>query len=207
MVAILATISEPTLAQECGPGCPTCSGSGNSPSTLLASGGLSLNYLFIPDGEEETDILNLRAGITSWMDGGIGYAFQSENVIWNLRVQAVAETESSWRPAVLIGSGSVQTGGSDQSLYIQAVKTFEINKRSTLLLSAGMASLVPDFDEVYALAGATITIKESFSTFVNYDGKSVHPGISWNPTEWLTVAGIMIETETPAVSAGIRYSL
>ena len=94
IVAALALFSVPILAQECGPGCPTCSGSGNNSNTLLAPGDLSLNYLLIPEGEEETSILNLRVGLTSWLDGGVGYAFDGEKTVWNLRAQALSETES-----------------------------------------------------------------------------------------------------------------
>lgn len=207
IAALLALISVPIIAQECGPGCPTCSGSGNSSGTLIEPGSFSMTYLFIPDGEEETGILNLRAGLTSWMDGGIGYAFKGEKAVWNLRIQAIRELESNWRPAILIGSGSVQTGESDQSLYLQVVKTLALNEELSLRLSAGAACLIPDFDKVFGLAGASISYRESLSTFINYDGKSMHPGISWNPNEWLNVVGLMIETESPAVLVGFRYSI
>ena len=142
IAAVLALISVPVMSQECGPGCPACSGSGSNSGNLLATGTLSLNYLFIPDGEEETGILNLRAGTTSWMDAGIGYAFKADKAVWNLRMQPVSEDESGWRTAVIIGTGSVQTGGSDQSLYLQAAKTFKLSEVSKILLSTGVASVM-----------------------------------------------------------------
>lgn len=207
VLLLLVLIASPVVAQECGPGCPTCSGSGNNASALLATGDVAFSYLFVPDGEEETSILNLRTGITSWMDAGLGYGFKGEKVIWNLRIQALGESEAIWRPALLVGTGSVQTGKSDQSLYVQAVKSFKLTKSSTLRLSAGAVSLIPDFDEVYGLAGATVSYNKSFSVFVNYDGKAAHPGISWNPYSWLTIAGILIESETPALNIGLKFNL
>ncbi|MDP8207045.1 MAG: hypothetical protein P9L92_10310 [Candidatus Electryonea clarkiae] len=207
IMAALTILSVSSFAQECGPGCPACSGSGVNSSALLAPGTISLSYLSIPGGEEEMGILNLRSGLTTWMNGGIGYAFQAEKIVWNLRLQAIAEEESGLRPAVIIGTGSVQTGESDQSLYLQAAKNIEINEILTLSLSAGISSLIPDFDEVYGLAGATMTLYESWSPFINFDGKSIHPGISWNHIEWLTITGMMIEGETPAVLAGIQYRI
>ena len=137
--------------------------------------------LGIPDGEEETGTLNFR-------------------------IQALKDLEHSWRPGILIGTGSVQTGKSDQSIYLQTFKSFEISESSVVNMSAGVASLVSDFDEIYGLAGVTISFLKNWNTFVSYDGKSLHEGISWSPVEWLTVAGMMIESETPAVLAGFRYS-
>ena len=106
----------PALGQECGPGCPACSGKATgdllSPGTVLTSG------LSIPDGEEETVVAKVGYGVLSWMDVGIGYAVDSEEVIWSARVQPVAQDREGWRPALVVGTGSVQTGGSDQSAYV-----------------------------------------------------------------------------------------
>ncbi len=97
-------------AQQCGPGCPVCSGSGSSTGALLPSGTMVSTIISIPNGEDETAVLNLRAGVTSWLDVGLGYTVKSKEPIWSVRLQPVAEDESSWRPAVILGTGSVQTG-------------------------------------------------------------------------------------------------
>ena len=110
--------------QECGPGCPACSGKAVGDllpkATVLGSG------LYIPNSDEETSVINLRFGLFSWMDAGIGYALDADNIIWSFRVQPVAQDQDGWRPALILGTGSVQTGGSDQSGYIQFVKSLEI---------------------------------------------------------------------------------
>ena len=47
IAAIVALISAPILAQECGPGCPVCSGSGVNSGALMRPGVFSLNSLSI----------------------------------------------------------------------------------------------------------------------------------------------------------------
>jgi hypothetical protein len=84
--------------------------------------------MFIPTGEDETGVLNLRAGVTSWLDLGLGYTAKSKKLIWSVRWQPLAEDESSWRPAVILGTGSIQTGKSDQSIFIQLTKAFDISE-------------------------------------------------------------------------------
>ncbi len=205
IAAVVGLISEQVIAMNCA-ACPACPGSGHSSGSLLTPGTLSLNNLFIPNSDEETGIINLQAGITSWMEGGIGFGLKREKAVWSLRIQVVDEMDSGWRPAMLIGLGSVQTGKNDQSLYLQAAKTFTLNEKLSLRLSAGTTSLFKDFENISGLAGATISFQEKWSSFINYDGESIHPGISWNPKEWLTVAGIMIEAETPAILAGFLYT-
>ena len=91
-----------THAQQCGPGCPVCSGSGRSTGALLPSGTLISTIIFIPNGEDETGVLNLRAGVTSWLDIGLGYTVKSKKPIWSVRLQPLAEDESSLRPAVIL---------------------------------------------------------------------------------------------------------
>lgn len=195
------------FAQECGPFCPVCSGTGSSTSGIVAPGTVIPSILFIPNGEEETAVFNLRSGITKWMDAGIGYTLEAEKIIWSLRIQPIEEEESSWRPGLILGTGSVQTGKSDQSIFVQLSKSYEMNEMIAFRFSTGAASLLPDLDEVYALAGLTLTIAERFSPFISYDGISIHPGISWIPTDWLTIGAILIESKEPAVSMGLRLNL
>ncbi len=68
-----------TIAQECDPFCPVCSGTGSSTSALVSSGVIIPNILYIPQGEEETGVVNLRSGITSWLDVGVGYGVKLKN--------------------------------------------------------------------------------------------------------------------------------
>jgi len=194
-------------AQQCGPGCPVCSGTGSSTGALVSPGTVIPSYLYIPNGEEEKGVFNIRGGVTSWLDVGLGYTVEAEKVIWSARLQPLQESEDSWRPAVILGTGSVQTGGNDQSLYLLLSKSWEFNETFSARISAGAASLMPDFDKLYGLAGLTLTITERWSPFISYDGINFHPGLSWVPTDWLTVAAILVESKEPAVSVGLRYSL
>jgi len=195
------------VAQECGPGCPVCSGTGSSTGALVSVGTIIPSYLYIPNGEEEKGVFNIRGGVTSWLDVGLGYTVEAEKVIWSARLQPLQESEDSWRPAIILGTGSVQTGGSDQSLFLQLTKSWEFNETFALRLSAGAATLLPDIEEYYGLAGMTLTITDQWSPFVSYDGINFHPGLAWIPTDWLTVAAILVESKDPAVSVGFRYSL
>jgi len=99
-----------------------------------------------------------------------------------------------------LGTGSVQTGGSDQSVYAQLVKSWEISEVLGLRFSAGAATLLPDLDETYGQAGITTSFFERYAAFANYDGKSFHEGISWIPLDWLALSFLMVETEFPAIS-------
>jgi len=189
-----------TSAQECGPACPVCSGSGSDAGALLSRRAVTISGLSIPTADEERTVLNTRYGILSWLDAGIGYAIRTEKVLWSVRTQPVIEQKNSWKPGIILGTGSVQTGGSDQSMYAQFIKSWEINQVLSLRFSTGAATLVPDFDEVYGLAGITTSFNKRYIAFANYDGKSFHEGISWIPSDWLTLSLMMVETEYPAIS-------
>jgi len=52
-----------------------------------------------------------------------------------------------------------------------------------------------------------VTITEKYSAFINYDGRNIHPGISWLPLDWLTLSALLIEGRDFALSAGIRRQL
>ena len=189
-----------TFAQECGPSCPVCSGAGNNDGALLSQRTVMISGLSIPTADEERAVLNARYGILSWLDAGVGYAVRTETVLWNVRAQPVIEQEGGWRPGIILGTGSVQTGGSDQSIYAQFIKSWEISEIFGLRLSTGAATLVPDFDETYGQAGITTSFYERFAAFANYDGRSFHEGISWIPLDWLALSFLMVETEFPAIS-------
>jgi hypothetical protein len=205
LVVLWVILSGVLFSQECGPSCPVCSG--GSIGKAMDKGGFLLNGIYIPRGEEEKGVFKLRYGIFSWLDAGIGYTLEAEKIVWSLRLQAISEDEEGWRPGLLIGTGSVQIGGSDQSLYFQLVKSWEFSEGFALQISGGMATLLPDTDRLYGLAGLTLTITEKFSAFVNYDGRNIHPGISWIAMDWLTVSALLIEGREFAFSTGIRWKL
>jgi hypothetical protein len=191
-------------AQECGPGCPVCSGSGSSTGALVPSRTFISTAMFIPNGEEETTVFNLRAGVTKRLDLGIGYTVKSDKLIWSARWQPIVEDESSWRPSIILGTGSVQTGKNDQSIFVQMTKAFEFSEKFSVRFSLGVASLLPELDKRYLLANVTMTVTERWSPFVSYDGLNFHMGLSWLPTDWLFIAGLMVETKYPSILIGFR---
>ena len=203
-VSIIMSLSAYVSAQSCGPSCPVCSGS--TDGSLLAIGSLLFSSIYIPEGEEEQSVFTIRYGAFSRFDMGVGYTPTSENVIWSARYQALKEDEESWKPGIIVGTGSVRTGGSDQSLYVHFTKSWEFSENFALRVTAGTASLIPEFDKVYGLAGMTTSIAEKFSPFVSYDGKSFHEGFSWIPLDWLTCSVLLIESKDPAVALGIKWS-
>lgn len=191
------------MGQECGPNCPACSG--GSEGALLEPGNFLFTGMAIPWGEEEKGVLRVRAGILPWLDAGIGYTVTSEKFTWSVRAQVLSEEKKGWRPALIVGTGSVRIGGNDQSLYAQVMKSFELSDDIDVRLSGGLATLIPDFDKLYALAGVSVTYGGKYSVFLSYDGKAFHPGVSWTPLEWLTLSAIMIESKDFALSAGLRW--
>jgi hypothetical protein len=201
---VVLAFAQSAWGQECGPGCPACSG--KATGDLLAPGAVLGSGLFIPDGEEETTVLKLRFGLTSWMDAGIGYAIDSEETIWSVRVQPIAQDREGWRPAVVLGTGSVQTGGSDQSAYIQLAKSVEIIEgRLGLTAAGGYATDLPDLEEDWGLGTVSLTLFDRVSPFYTYDGVNSHVGLSYFATEWLTLSGYGLEMETLALSAAIQW--
>jgi hypothetical protein len=195
----------PVGAQECGPSCPVCSGTGSTTGALISQKHFVINSLFIPSGEEETGVVNVRSGIASWMDAGVGYTIKTAKPIWSIRIQPLKDDEESWKPGMLIGTGSIRTGGSDQSLFIQVIKSWEISEDFAFQLNGGIASLMPGFDQFYILAGFTTAIKEKWSVFSSYDGTNYHFGLSWIPTERLLISTLLVEAKDPAISLGYRW--
>ena len=191
-------------AQECGPFCPVCSGS--SDGSLLATGSFLFTSMYIPNGEEEQGLLNLRYGVFNWMDLGIGYSIKTKKFIWNARVQVLKEDEGGVMPGIIVGTGSVQTGGSDQSVYLNLTKSWEFSKNFALRLTGGIASLVPEFNKTYGIFGVTLSIAEKFSVFTNYDGINFHEGVSWVVTDWLSISALLIESKNLAISVGIKWN-
>ena len=142
-----------SAAQECGPNCPVCTGQGEHPGDLLEPHTFSSSILYLPDFNDETAVLNTRYGISSWFDGGVGYAFDQEEIFWSARIQPFTEDKDNWRPGLILGTGSVQTGGSDQSVFAMLTKKLGISNALTVCLSGGFSTLLPDFDKGYGLAG------------------------------------------------------
>ena len=204
-LTVILGLNSITVAQECGPSCPVCSGT--TDGSLLAPKSFLFRGLYIPTGEEEYGVLNLRYGAFEWLDVGVGYTIKAEKIVWSARIQPIKENEDNLKPGIIIGTGSVRTGSSDQSVYLHITKSREFSEKFALRLTGGIASLVPEFTKIYGMAGLTMILAEKFSPFVNFDGINFHEGISWIATDWLSVAVLLIESKDPAISVGIRWSL
>jgi hypothetical protein len=203
---LISTQAETAMGQECGPGCPVCSG--KAEGALLAPATVFGSALYIPDGEEETAVLNLRYGLFSWMDIGIGYAVDEEEPLWSVRFAPVAEDPEGWRPALILGTGSVQAGGSDQSAFVVLSKTVEIVEACFgVRLSGGYATDLPDLAEDWGLGTVAFTLFDRVNPFYTYDGVNSHLGLALFATDWLTLTGYFLELEEPGIMAAGQWGL
>lgn len=193
------------LAQGCGPNCPVCSGSANG--NLTSAQTFSIGGLYIPSGEEETGVMTVRYGAFDWLDVGIGYTFKEKNIIWNARIKAINQDEDSWKPALILGTGSIRADGNDQSIYMSLLKSKEFSESFAISVSAGIATLSSDMSKYYGIANLSLIFHEKLTAFVNFDGLQFHEGIQWTFNDWLSAGFMLIETKDPAISINIRGSL
>ncbi|MFH1845096.1 MAG: hypothetical protein ABIF77_18055 [bacterium] len=205
LVTITLLACSSLAAAQCGPGCPACSGGASE--TILDPYMVKGSVLVLPDGEEETAVFNLAGTVLPRLELGVGYARESEQTIWIAKLEAVAERKDSWRPAVILGTGSVETGGSDQSGFLLLFKEVPLDNDFTLGLSGGYAADVPDFAESFGLASLSVIFREKVAPFYNYDGRSSHAGLTWYAAEWLQLTGFALEMETLALSVGIKKTI
>lgn len=200
---IMASVDTAT-GQVCGPGCPVCSG--KAVGDLLPPATVFGSALYIPDGEEETAVFSLRYGFLSWMDAGIGYAVDAEEVVWSVRVEPIAQDLDGWRPGFMLGTGSVQARGSDQSAFVILAKTMEIVEGSFgISVAGGYATDLPDFQEDWGLGTLTLTFFDRVSPFYTYDGINSHLGLSVFATDLLTLTGYYLELEEAAIMVSIQW--
>ena len=202
-LTVMFFIANKSYAQECGPNCPACSG--GSSGGLIAKNNLVVSALGMPTSDDEYAVANLRYGVFKWLDGGVGYGFKAKQPIWSLRVQPLAEKEGKWYPGIIIGTGSVRTGGNDQSVYAMLTKTVEFSEKFALQGYVGAASIFKDFNRPFFLTGLSVIIMEKFTLFGSYDGKNFHEGFSWATTDKLTLSALMVETRYPALSVSYKF--
>ena len=200
----IAVLCVSSFAQECGPNCPLCSGSGLNTEGMLVPGTIFANAIFVPEGEE-TVVSTLKFAAHKRLNLGIGYINKSEAFIWNARLLVLEEKEKL--PGLVIGTGSVRMGGSDQSVFFLATKNFEENLGLPLRISAGAASVFSDFNEVYFIGTISYLIKDVLFPFVSYDGINPHFGATLQLFENFTIGGYYIEKEYLGVSAGLRFNI
>jgi len=205
LIAVVLFSSAPVIAQECGPSCPVCSGNSGS-GVVLERNTLLVSGLLIPTGEEERGVISARYGVLKWLDAGVGYTVVTRKPVWSVRARAIEERKDGWVPALVVGTGSVQMGGSDQSVYLQASKGFDPSPNLGLRVSAGASMLIPEVSRIYGLAGATATVFERFSFFVSYDGQNFHEGASVSPVDWLSISAMMVESKDLAAAVSFTHA-
>jgi len=193
------------LAQGCGPNCPACSGT--TDGNLTPTKSISVQGLYMPTGEEEFGVLGLKYGAFDWLDLGIAYTFKAEKIIWNARLQAIKQNEENWQPSVIIGTGSIRTDGTDQSIYVNILKSKKFSENFGISVSGGIASLTSDIEKIYGIGNVSLIFMEKITTFVNFDGISFHEGIMWSVNDWFTAGIMMIESKDPAISVNITTPL
>jgi len=205
IIAGMFFISSKAYSQECGPNCPACSG--GSSGGIIAKNNLLVSALAMPTSDDEYAVANIRYGVLNWMDAGVGYAFKAKDPIWSLRIQPLAENEDKWYPGVIVGTGSVRTGGSDQSVYGMITKTVEFSESFALQGYVGAASVFKDFENPFFLSGLSAIFLEKLTVFGSYDGLNFHEGLAWTATDNLTLSAMMIETRYPSLSVSYRFDL
>ena len=205
ILAIFLNFISYIFAQACGPNCPACSGTTNG--NLTPAKFISLQGLYLPTGEEEYGVMSLKYGAFEWLDVGVGYTFKAQKIIWNARLQAITQNEDNWIPSIIIGTGSIRTGGSDQSVYVNVLKSKEFSENFALGLSAGVASLTSDINKIYGIGNISLIFMEKITTFVNFDGISFHEGIMWTINDWFTSGFMMIESKDPAITVNFSFPL
>lgn len=201
----LFLISLSVYSQGCGPNCPACSGTIDG--SLLKPKTLSLQGLYMPTAEEEQGIVNLRYGLFSWFDAGVGYAFNAQKIIWNARLQPLKENTNSWQPGIVLGTGSIRTGSSDQSYYLNLIKSKEFSENFAITASAGVASLATELDKIYGIANVSASFQEKYTFYVNFDGINFHEGFAWSVNDWFTAGFILIETKYPSLTVNFTKSI
>ena len=201
LIVITAIAFSEVKGQGCGPNCPACSGLLDG--SLLAPKTLFVQGLYMPTADDEKGIVNLRYGFFSWLDAGVGYAVKAEKIIWNARVQPLKEDEEGWRPGLVLGTGSIRSGSSDQSLYMNFLKSKEFSENFTVTSSCGIATLASDIEKIYVIGNVSFTFKEKYTAFVNFDGINFHEGFAWTVNDWLTTGFMMIESKHPSFTVSI----
>ncbi len=205
ILILLINFNSLLLAQGCGPNCPACSGTTNG--NLSPKGSVSLQGLYLPTGEEEFGVMSLKYGVFDWMDLGIGYTFKAQKIIWNARLQPIKQDEDNWKPSIILGTGSIRTGSSDQSIYVNVLKSKEFSENFAMSVSGGVASLVSDIDKIYGIGNVSMIFVEKITAFVNFDGISFHEGLMWTVNDWFTTGVMLIESKDPAITVNITISL
>ena len=92
--------------------------------------------------------MTLRYGAFNWLDLGIGYTFKEKNVIWNARIKVTKQDKESWKPELIIGTGSIRTDGNDQSIYMSLLKTREFSEEFAGSITTGIATLSSNFVKI-----------------------------------------------------------
>lgn len=205
VIAGMFFLSNKSYAQECGPNCPACSG--GSSDGIIAKNNLVISALGMPTSDDEYAVVNIRYGVFNWLDAGVGYAFKAKDPIWSLRIKPLAEKEDKWHPGIIIGTGSVRTGGSDQSVYGMLTKTVEVSEKFAIHGYVGAASIFKDFENPFFLSGLSAIFLEKFTVFGSYDGKNFHEGIAWTASDNLTLTALLLETRYPSLSVSYRFDL
>ena len=111
------------------------------------------------------------------MDAGVGYGVDGEDFIWSVRLAPIQQDFQSLRPALILGTGSVQAGGTDQSAFILLAKTMEVVEgKFGIGLTGGYATDLPDFEHDWGLASATLT-----GYYIEMEELGLMGAVQWGP--------------------------
>jgi hypothetical protein len=192
-----------TYAQDCGPNCPICSGSGFDTEAMLSNKTVFTNARLFPDAEE-TLIGGMKLAVSSRLDLGLNYLTTSRKVLWNARALLVVEED--WKPAIILGIGSVRANTSDQSIFLTATRNLESTVGVPLRLSVGAAAYLSESDRVYPIGTLSHLYKEKLFPFISYDGVNFNYGAAYFVLETLHIGLIYAENRYLGLTTGFRFA-
>lgn len=192
-------------AQDCGPNCPICSGSGFDTEAMLSNKTVFTNALLFPDAEE-TLITGVKFSVSSKVDLGFSYLSTSRKVIWSARALLLAEEEEGWIPSIILGIGSVRANTSDQSIFLTATRNLESTIGVPLRLSMGAAAFMTEPDRLYPIGTLSYLYKEKLFPFISYDGVNINYGAAYFILETLHIGLMYIENRYLGVTTGFRFA-
>jgi len=202
-LALLTGTGPGTLAQECGPNCPICSGSVFSTETMLSTSTILTRALVYPEGEESF-VAGLKYAFSPRFDMGISYLGTSGSVILNARTLLLQEEEV--RPGIVAGVGTLRADAAEYAAFVSATKNLEDALGPPLRISVGLAGYLSGGEQIYPIWTVSYFHKEKLLPFVSYDGLNTNFGVSWFLSETLNIGLMYVENRYMGISTGLRIS-
>lgn len=134
---------------------------------------------------------------------GVEYNPRADDV--GLLANFVAVTETSRRPALILGTSSDRIGTpSGRSYYATVSKNLSEAVRLPIAPYAGVAYSSHE-DRFLPLAGLTVNWTDDLSSLVIYDGVKVHPSLTYAFGKRHVLTFLLAQGRNPGVSYSISF--